>query len=242
MLFCWFCREAAHFVFCLQELLSQCRHYNTSVRLDAIAGLRELVINFPDIVDQNLAAILEKSSELFIDKDAAVRQGVIRLLKAYLPKVTEKQISPFFPLLCAHLCCAMTHIYDEIQIDSLSVLDTLLETFPHLMVTKSNQVLTNFIDQISRKQNQGQDSGSRSLTVNPNSKLSSLKWRTSVLNRLEKFLGAILDCNKQKLGENEVSSDKKDVESQWSTEKSTCADVYSQAFKHNWEVSGFTLR
>ena len=227
-------------MFCLQELLSHCRHYNTSVRSDAVAGLRELVINFPNVVDQNLAAILEKSSELFIDKDAAVRQGVIRLLKTYLPKVSEKQISPFFPLLCAHLCCAMTHIYDEIQMDSLSVLDILLETFPQLMVTKSYQVLTNFIDQISRKQ--GQVSGSRSLTVNPNSKVSSLKWRTSVLKRLEKFLAAILNSYKKKLGKDEDSADKKGVEQLWSFEKSAGADVYPQLFKQNWEVSGFTLR
>ena len=197
-------------------------------------------MNFPDIIDQNLAAILEKSSELLIDKDATVRQGAIRLLKAFLSKVSEKQISPFFPLLCAHLCCAMTHIYDEIQMDSLLVLDILLETFPKLIVTKTSQVLTNFMDQISRKQ--GQVSGSRSLSVNPNSKVSSLKWRTSVLCRLEKFLVAILDNNKKKHGGDDRSPDEKDDEFLWLSGKSVGADVYPQSFKQNWEVSGFTLR
>lgn len=212
------------------------------MRHGAVTGLRELVINFPDIIDQNSAAILEKSSGLFTDKDATVRQGVIRLLKSYLPRVTEKQISPFFPLICAHLCCAMTHIYDEVQIDSLLVLDILLETFPQLMVSKSSQVLTNFIDQISRKKGQGQVSGSRSLTVNPNSRLSSMKWRTSVLSRLEKFLLAIVAYNKEKAGPDIVAINKLASETKWSHDKAVGVEFYPQSCQHSWETPGFTLR
>ena len=166
-----------------------------------------------------------------------MRQGVIRLLKVYLPRVTEKQISPFFPLLCAHLCCAMTHIYDEIQLDSLLVLDILLETFPCLMVSKSNQVLINFVDQISRHQGHGK--GSRSLTTNPNSKTSSLKWRISVLNRLEKFLVAILDSQKVSLGSH---MDPAGHELHWSPDKPTYANCCPRLFRHSWETPGFTLR
>ena len=198
------------------------------------------MINFPGVVDQHLAAVLEKSVELFIDKDATIRQGVIRLLKAYLPKVTEKQISPFFSLLCAHLCCAMTHIYDDIQVDSLSVLDILLETFPCLMVSKSSQVLTNFIDQISRQQSQGHGKGPRSLTINPNSKTSSLKWRTSVLRRLEKFLVAILDSRQDRQGSS--VSDRGEQEVTWSPDEPTNIEIYPLSFKHTWEASSFSLR
>ena len=204
-----------------------------------MSGLRELAVNFPEVVPRHLAAILEKTAELFIDKDATVRQGVNRLLKACLPKVTEKQISPFFPLLCAHLCCAMTHIYEEIQMDSLVILDLLLDTFPHLMVSKSNQVLTNFIDQISRQQGQGRDKGSRSLTSNPNSKTSSVKWRTLVLKRLKKFLMAILELQKTSVGS---SMDPQEQELHWSHEEDMLVDTFPVSFKQYWENPGFSLR
>ena len=131
----------------------------------------------------------------------------------------------------------MTHIYDEIQLDSLLVLDILLETFPYLMVSKSNQVLINFVDQISRHQGHGK--GSRSLTTNPNSKTSSLKWRISVLNRLEKFLVAILDSQKVSLGSH---MDPAGHKLHWSPDKPTYANCCPRLFRHSWETPGFTLR
>ncbi len=55
-------------------------------------------------------------------QDAAVRQSVQRLYKQIMPHVTGDMIGPLFPVLSAHLCCAMTHIHDDIQLDSLSLL------------------------------------------------------------------------------------------------------------------------
>lgn len=174
----------------ITDLFSQCRHYSTSVRVEAVNGLKELFTTNPHLVQSHLSDILERLAELLTDKDSVVRQGAIRVFKFFLPLVSEKQISPFFPLLCAHLCCAMTHIYDDIQVDSLVVLDLLLDNYPRLMIYRSNQVLSNFIEQISRQQGQGQ--AKRSLSTDPNSATSSVKWRSSVLNRLQKFLSAIL--------------------------------------------------
>ncbi len=51
-----------------------------------------------------------------------MRQSVQRLYKQIMPHVSSDMIGPFFPILSAHLCCAMTHIHDEIQLDSLSLL------------------------------------------------------------------------------------------------------------------------
>ncbi|XP_053373639.1 testis-expressed protein 10 homolog [Mercenaria mercenaria] len=174
----------------ITDLFSQCRHYSTSVRVEAVNGLKELITTNPELVHSHLSDILERVAELLTDKDSIVRQGAIRVFKFMLPLVSEKHISPFFSLLCAHLCCAMTHIYDDIQVGSLAVLDLLLENYPRLMIYKSSQVLSNFIEQISRQQGQGQSK--RSLSTNPNSATSSVKWRSSVLNRLQKFLSAIL--------------------------------------------------
>ncbi|KAL4222115.1 Testis-expressed sequence 10 protein [Mactra antiquata] len=174
----------------IKELFTQCRHYSSSVRLEAVNGLKELLTSYSDLISVNLSDILDRCSELLIDRESSVRLAVIRLFKYLLPMVTEKEISPFFPLLCAHLSCAMTHIQDSIQEDSLNVLDLMLETFPKLMLTKSNQVLPNFMEQISRRQGQGK--AKRTLSTNPDSSTSTVKWRTSVFNRLHKFLSAMV--------------------------------------------------
>lgn len=177
--------------FCsLQELLTQCQHYSISVRHDALMGLRELLTSYPDLIKSHLAVVLERAASMFIDKDAVVRQAVFRLLKTVLPLISERQITSFFPIISAHLCCCMTHIYDDIQADSLQILDLLLDNFPELVISNSSQLLPNFIEQISCSKSSGDKK--RSLTVNPNRKSSSQKWRTSVLGRLHKLLSAMM--------------------------------------------------
>lgn len=238
-------------LFIFQDLFSQCRHYSTSVRLEAVNGLKELITTNPELVRSHLSDIVEKSAELLTDKDSVVRQGVVRVFKLFLPMVSEKQMSSFVPLLTAHLCCAMTHIYDDIQVDSLAVLDLLLDNYPRLMIYKSSQVLFNFIEQISRQQGQGQ--AKRSLSTNPNSATSSVKWRSSVLSRLQKFLVAILkfhgeSSNNKKTTETVAASAGDHEMSVTSCEVTFTPDevISVQPFpsyiRNQWEMLGFSIR
>ena len=94
----------------LQDLLAQCQHYSSSVRQDALGGLRELLMSCPDMLSTHLAVILERTSPLCLDKDSTLRQALCRFYKAILPQVSVDQMKPFFTLLSAHLSCAMTHI------------------------------------------------------------------------------------------------------------------------------------
>lgn len=147
------------------------------------------------MLHSQLSAVLGRLSELFLDKDPAIRGSVHKLLKFVFPQISAPQIAPFFPMLSAHLCCAMTHIQDEIQVDSLTVLDLCLEHFPSLVTTNTSQLLPNFVEQISRRSQTGKSGSSgsaeRSLLVNPGSRISSHKWRIKVLERLHKFLLAL---------------------------------------------------
>jgi len=130
----------------------------------------------------------------------------------------------------------MTHINDDIKVDSLLVLDMLLEHYPKLMISKSNQVLSNFIEQISR-QGQGQK---RSLTTNPNSETSSMQWRVSVMNRLQKFLQAILVSHTDESGH----SEKMDTEDVMMFESMDVNQVqmFPTYVRDSWEMSGFIYR
>ena len=121
---------------CLQELFSRCDHYNTTVKQDALTGLHQLLSAYPELTHSHLSPLLSCLAHIFIDKDAAVRASVHRLLRLILPRVSSAQIQPFFFLLTAHLSCAMTHICDDVQVDSLAVLDLLVQFYPTLGVSR----------------------------------------------------------------------------------------------------------
>lgn len=104
--------------------------------------------------------------------------------------VPAERVAPFFPLLSAHLSCAMTHIETGIQEDAMKVLDVLLEHYPALLAARPAVLLTNFLELISHKQNSGgankpQDAKGRTwaLSVNPSRAVTSQQWRLSVLLR-----------------------------------------------------------
>ena len=84
---------------------------------------------------------LTKACLCFVFQDATVRQALLRLLKHVMPQISTNQISPFFPILSTHLCCAMTHIYDDIQLDSLSLMGMVYIFLLHVARIFSNLFL-----------------------------------------------------------------------------------------------------
>ena len=60
-------------------------------------------------------------------------------------------MAPFSFLIVAHLSCAMTHIYDDIQHDSLGFVELYLRYFPSLMVASSSQFIHNSVGMISHQ-------------------------------------------------------------------------------------------
>ena len=165
--------------------------------------------------------------------------AVIRLLKTALPSITLTQIQPFFPIVSAYLCCAMTHIYDDIQADSLQILDVFLDTLPSLVIQSSNQILPNFIEQISRQKVSGKAETSRSLTVNPNSKLASQKWRSKVLERLHKLLSSIVSSSNQGDNSDNVADD---TVVRWNNKNGAHCQSYSRIVRGAWMSPGYTIK
>ena len=132
------------------------------------------------------------------DNEPSVRQSLLLLFCSIFPRVPQEKMAPFSPLIIAHLSCAMTHIYDDIQHDSLGFLELCLQCFPSLMVTSSSQMINKFIGMISHQDtlrlqrfNGLQGLPRPILTVNPKGKLSSLRSRLKVLQQLHAFLKAM---------------------------------------------------
>lgn len=180
----------------VKELLSRLQHYNKSVKNDAINDLKQIVSLYPnEIVIPNLCQLIQGVSHLILDRENNVRRESLNLISMILTAVSVEQVSPFFEILSSYFRCAMTHIDISIQEDSLFLLDILLTHTPSLVATHSNKIMENFFDLISKLR--ANSKPGRTLTVNLNSKQTTVKWRIKVLNRLKNMLDAIYN-EKQK--------------------------------------------
>ncbi|XP_061445707.1 testis-expressed protein 10 isoform X2 [Rhineura floridana] len=181
----------------IKDLLSQMNHYSAGIKQSALFGLKDLLTQYPFIIDAHLSNILSELAAVFTDKDSTVRAAAICLLQFLAPKIRADHISPFFPLVSAHLSSAMTHISEGIQEDSLKVLDILLEQYPTLLVDRSSVLLNNFVELISHqqlsKQLKNREKVCWMLSVNPNRRVTSQQWRLNVLARLRKFLQVLVE-------------------------------------------------
>ncbi|XP_077979040.1 testis-expressed protein 10 homolog isoform X1 [Glandiceps talaboti] len=228
----------------IQELFTHLNHYNASMRQESVAGLKDLFVRHPNQISIHLSSIIEQVSSLFTDTDSHVRSAAIGLLQFIAPHISTDQVMPFFPILNSHLCCAMTHIFEDIQLDSLKVLDLTLQHFPALVTKHSKQLLPNFVDQISRQSGgkaSSADAPARALTINPTSKLSSQKWRAKVLQRLCQFLQALL-VTRQTSDVQRDDSDNKFNAIHWSTTNPVHVQLYMHTSMQPNIASSFTLR
>ena len=96
-------------------------HRSASFRLQALTSLCEMA-NTPshlldDLYSTHLAALLDTLGTLFIDDDAKVRAEMRKLLKLVMSSssVRTNDVAAFFSLLVARLCCAMTHLHEDIR-------------------------------------------------------------------------------------------------------------------------------
>lgn len=201
----------------INELLSQLHHYNANIKHSALLGLRELLSQNAQLLDMHLSRLLSEVAAVFTDKDGNVRLAATRVLRFITQSVPAERVAPFFPLLSAHLSCAMTHIEVSIQEDAMKVLDVLLEHYPALLASRPAVLLTNFLELISHRQNSGgakkaQDTKARTwaLSVNPGRTVTSQQWRLAVLLRLGQFLQAVVDerpVEKNDMSEREMQLD-----------------------------------
>ena len=93
------------------------------------------------------------------------------------------------------------------RLDSLVILDVLLERCPSLVAGSAARLLPNLIRLIARPRQSSNSSSQKSTTttsllVNPSSRLSTQKWRVHVLRRLAAFFDVSVSHSQQKCGGN----------------------------------------
>uniref|UniRef100_A0A0W0G2M8 Pre-rRNA-processing protein n=1 Tax=Moniliophthora roreri TaxID=221103 RepID=A0A0W0G2M8_MONRR len=116
------------------NLISHLKHHNAGTRRDAVCGLRELLEENPDLVDDVLPTLINSVVRLIGDEDSTVREAILSLLSWLLPRIPTKDILPHSSLLLLYTTSAQTHISPEIRVDAVRFLNMFLEYFPEVVV------------------------------------------------------------------------------------------------------------
>jgi len=99
--------------------MRHCGHRTPSFRLKSVVELCSVVTNGSSAVAMvaHVGELLDTAGALFIDDDRKVRCEARKLLKVVLDacKCVTTDVSPFFPLMVSRVCCAMTHVHEDIR-------------------------------------------------------------------------------------------------------------------------------
>lgn len=175
-------------------MLTKLNHHNATSRNEGLRYLKELVTNHPQEASNHLGEIIKGICRLALDIEKDVRRECYKALNLVFASQSATLILPFFNVITSYLRCAMTHINKRIQEDSLFMLDCLLLYTPELVAANSDSIFTSFLDMISKLRLESKPE--RTLTINLGSKMTSVNWRSQVLDRLLSILKAIVDKRK----------------------------------------------
>ena len=179
----------------VKDLLNKLNNNGLSTKLEGLEGLLELLKSFPEIAEENLSALISNVVPLHAHFETKIRNATRSLTTLILNEVDSDQIDPLASLITAHLCCGLSHIDSDIQLDSLKLLDIILESCPNVVKLEHEQILPNCLDQVALKSKSTDQM--RSLNKNMNSKLTALQWRTEVLQRILQIL-SLIETNVEK--------------------------------------------
>lgn len=174
----------------IKELLSKLQHHNATYRNEGIRYLKDMLVNHSEETNKHFGPIVQGIAQLSLDVEKDVRKESSKALGLLLANSSADTVAPFFDTLSSYLRCAMTHIQMTIQEDSLFMLDNLLLYVPSLVAANSDRIFQSFLDMISKLRIESKPE--RTLSVNLGSKLTSVKWRSKVLDRLLGMLRAMV--------------------------------------------------
>ncbi|ORY74513.1 hypothetical protein BCR35DRAFT_306649 [Leucosporidium creatinivorum] len=118
----------------LPELLVQCRHYSVPVKKEALTEVQQLLEAHEGLLHQHLLAIISSLSHLISDPVPSLRsqcRGVLSYIFDQLP--TESIVSVSQGLILFTIS-SLSSLDEGVRIDSLKVLDLLMEKIPEEIV------------------------------------------------------------------------------------------------------------
>ncbi|XP_040571206.1 uncharacterized protein [Lepeophtheirus salmonis] len=186
----------------LKHYLIKLKHYSRSTRLDGLKGIKEILSNYPESIIENLSVLMYKVCPLLSDTEENVGKETSRLLLTIVTSVDSESLRPFYSILSAHLCCALSHIDQDVQMIGLRGLDEYIQAIPEFIQISYKQLLPGLLNQISV----GKEGIRRLSNKVDCGKVTLLQWRTEVLERLHSLFQLILKEVELKSGNNTFRS------------------------------------
>ncbi|KAL7020118.1 hypothetical protein ACKWTF_011377 [Chironomus riparius] len=156
---------------------------------EVISNLKDIILHQSEDFQKHLEAIIKSVANLSLSIEKNVRKDCFKLLDIICSQTTEFNLRPFFPILLTYLKCAMTHIKPAIQEDSLLMFDILLRNAPKLVALERDKIMPNYLDLVSKIRTE--NNPERTLSLQIGNKITNMKWRKSVLERLIVYLKCI---------------------------------------------------
>lgn len=194
----------------LKDLLNQINHYNINIRHEALNGLRDLFQMHPNLLNSQLSVWLSKVLGKITDVDSSVRHALLLCLDHAFSELSEVEVSPFFKIIITHICCGLTHINENVQLDALDIVGVIIDRFPTSFIPFSKKILDHVIDLISKQGSKetGQMKNaklpkgipalvSRQLSGNVESQMVTFKVRTRILEQLFKIIEVFRQPSKE---------------------------------------------
>ncbi|KAJ4827083.1 hypothetical protein Tsubulata_013897 [Turnera subulata] len=144
----------------LKELLQHTSHHNAKVRKDALLGMKDLFLRYPEELKSHRYAVIEKLRERICDEDKIVREGLFQLLKSsVLPGCKEDNQEPLISLMMAYIFNAMTHLNVDVRLMAFKFFDLVIQYYPPSFSIYSEKILQNYEDILRKNQFYLQDKG-----------------------------------------------------------------------------------
>uniref|UniRef100_V5GSM4 Pre-rRNA-processing protein n=1 Tax=Kalmanozyma brasiliensis (strain GHG001) TaxID=1365824 RepID=V5GSM4_KALBG len=111
----------------ITDLALQLRHYSAGVRRDAVSGIKEILTLHPSLILTDAASLIPELARCIGDEDAAVRKQLHVLLSWMLPQIPAQLLGPYHGTLLLFTTSALSHIYPEVRIGAVKILDLVFE-------------------------------------------------------------------------------------------------------------------
>ncbi|KIM34209.1 hypothetical protein M408DRAFT_60449 [Serendipita vermifera MAFF 305830] len=172
----------------LSELISLTRHYSANSRKDALSGLRELFSSHTELALTSASIVIPACCKMIADEDASVRKALADFLDWYLHALPRASISPYAPTLLLFTTSAQSHIFPEIRVDAIHILNVLLDVVPAEVTSKGtsghgSRVLQGYCNLLV-----GGSSKNETDAVNISATTLSTQSKQLVISSLERFL------------------------------------------------------
>ncbi|KAL0086680.1 Rix1 complex component [Phycomyces blakesleeanus] len=134
----------------LADLLVKLKHYNSGVRKEALLNMRDLCSDNPQILVSSLSTVVNSVLRLFMDDERDVRKALLSFLRDCFEPIDKIELQPFLPLLVIYTCSAMTHIFEDIRLDAIRLIDLWVDIAPEVLVSKFwDTVANNYLSLLS---------------------------------------------------------------------------------------------